>query len=97
MELEETVLYIDSIPIRRIRFHVSNPITTIPYTQPVFLGAINNNGKAQSFFYGIFDEVRVYSRALSQDEVTRNYKSTEGLAVEHTHKLSTVWGALKQK
>ncbi|MDE0315306.1 MAG: LamG domain-containing protein [Candidatus Poribacteria bacterium] len=97
LELEETVLYIDSIPIRRIRFKVSNPITTIPYTQPVFLGAINNNGKAQSFYYGIFDEVRIYNRALSQDEVTRNFKSTTGLAVKLTHKLSTVWGALKQK
>ena len=97
LELEETVLYIDSIPIKRMRSRVTDTANDIPYTQPVFLGAINNNGRAQSFFYGVFDEVRVYNRALSQDEVIRNFKSTTGLAVEHTQKLSTIWGALKQK
>ncbi|MDE0089173.1 MAG: LamG domain-containing protein [Candidatus Poribacteria bacterium] len=97
LELEETVLYIDSIPIKRLRFRRTDPANEIPYTQPVFLGAINNNGKAQSFFYGVFDEVRVYNRALSQDEVIQNYNSDVGLSVEPTQKLSTVWGALKEK
>ena len=68
-----------------------------PYTLPIFLGAENNNGKALGFFQGVFDEVRIYDRALTEEEVIRNYESGIGLSVEPIEKLSTVWGALKTK
>ncbi len=97
VEKKLTALYIDSIPVMKWVYRESNPDGNIPYTLPVFLGAVNNKGLAHSCFRGIFDEVRVYNRGLSQDEVTQNYKSSNGLAVEHTDKLSTVWGALKKK
>ena len=68
-----------------------------PYTLPIFLGAVNHNGKASGFFQGVFDEVRIYDRALTEEEVIRNYESGIGLSVEPIEKLPTVWGALKAR
>ena len=71
---------------------------TRPYTLPIFLGAVNDNGKkVLGFFQGVFDEVRIYDRALTHEEVIRNYESGIGLSVEPIEKLSTVWGALKAR
>jgi hypothetical protein len=75
----------------------TNPGKFIPFTQPVYLGAINDNGKARRFFHGVFDEVRVYDRMLTEEEVIQNFESGIGLNVEPTQKLSTVWGALKAR
>lgn len=68
-----------------------------PFSEPVYLGAGNNRGKAEGFFNGIIDEVRIYDRPLTEAEIMRNYQSTTGLAVDRTDKLPTVWGALKKK
>ena len=57
----------------------------------------NNRGKAEGFFNGIIDEVRIYDRTLTEKEIMRNYQSTTGLAVDRTDKLPTVWGSLKKK
>jgi len=46
-------------------------------------------------FKGVIDEVRVYNRALSEAEITRNMNST-GLAVDFKGKLSLSWGEIKQ-
>ena len=69
----------------------------MPFSEPVYLGAGNNRGKAENFFKGIIDEVRIYDRALTEAEIMHNYQSTTGLAVEHKDKLPTVWGALKKR
>lgn len=69
----------------------------VPFSEPVYLGAGNNRGRAEGFFNGIIDEVRIYDRPLTEAEIMRNYKSTTGLAVDRTDKLPTVWGALKKK
>ena len=46
-------------------------------------------------FVGSIDEVRLYDRALSKDEVSKNFAST-GAAVEHSiEKLSITWGGIK--
>ena len=68
-----------------------------PFSEPVYLGAGNNGGRAEGFFNGIIDEVRIYDRPLTEAEIIRNYQSTTGLAVDRTDKLPTVWGALKKK
>lgn len=68
-----------------------------PYIQPIFLGAVNDMGKTTGFFQGVFDEVRIYNRALTHDEVIHNFESDIGLGVEPVQKLPTVWGALKSK
>ena len=44
---------------------------------------------------GIIDEVRVYSRALDEDEAAQNHAS-EGMAVSNSiEKLTTTWGKIK--
>ena len=67
----------------------------IPFTEPVYLGAGNNRGKAEGFFSGIIDEVRIYNRPLTDAEVLQNFEI--GLSVEPAQKLPTVWGALKTR
>ena len=69
--------------------------TFAPFVEPVYIGAANNRGKVERFFPGVIDEVRIYNRPLTADEVSRNFKSKIGLSVEPAEKLSIVWGALK--
>ena len=69
----------------------------IPFVEPVYIGAANNRGNVERHFPGVIDEVRIYDRPLSEDEVKRNFQSKVGLSVEPTDKLSIVWGELKTK
>jgi len=43
----------------------------------------------------IIDEVSVYGKALSTDEVERNYTQPGGLAVNSAGKTALTWGAIK--
>ena len=104
-EWKTSNLYIDnihhsvpsSIPMPWGRFGDNDIDDFVPFTQPVYLGATNNRGKAEAYFRGIIDEVRVYNRAVTHEEVTHNFVSRIGLAVEPTHKLSVAWGELKTR
>ena len=96
-EWKEDVLYLDGVRRSLGKSRHSNPERFLPYTEPVYLGAINDNGKAKRAFRGMLDEVRVYNRTLTDEEVIRNYNSGIGLAVEPIEKLPTVWGALKAR
>ena len=46
-------------------------------------------------FVGVVDEVRVYDRALSENEVGQNYRSRVQLAIEPAGKLAAAWGGIK--
>ena len=103
-EWKTSNLYINNIhqpvpslpmPWGRVRDKDINDL--VPFTQPVYLGATNNKGKAEAYFRGVIDEVRVYNRAVTHEEVTHNFVSRIGLAVEPTHKLSVAWGELKTR
>ena len=97
LELREQPLYIDG------KLHppglsiVTALDTFIPFMEAVYLGAGNNRGKAEGFFRGIVDEVRIYNRPLTDAEVFQNFRSKIGLSVEPAQKLPTVWGALKTR
>ncbi len=72
------------------------PITGVvlidPTTLAIGAGYWNNN----EYFVGTIDEVRVYKRALSEDEVNRHYKATSNsLAVSPSGKLVETWGSVK--
>lgn len=54
--------------------------------------AADSNG--QNLFVGIIDEVRVYNRALSADEIKQNMNA-KGLAVQSLGKLAITWGKIK--
>ena len=44
---------------------------------------------------GRIDEVALYNRALSDDEILRNYEVKKGMPVEPAGKLSLTWGRIK--
>ncbi len=99
-EWPERALFIDGTLNRITKFNPIRPNRQYkyePFSEPVYLGAGNNRGKAEGFFNGIIDEVRIYDRTLTETEIMQNYQSTTGLAVDRTDKLPTVWGALKKK
>ena len=48
------------------------------------------------YFPGILDEVRIYDRALTQEEIQQNFEyRNSALAVDVTGKLADTWGAMK--
>lgn len=56
-----------------------------------WMGARNVGGLQ---YNGLIDELRIYNRGLSQDEVKNNLEAT-GLAVEPSNKLALTWGMIK--
>ena len=91
----EVSIYMDGEPQEIIEGDVKKLDTFIPFVEPVYIGAANNRGKVERHFPGIIDEVRIYDRPLTADEVTRNFKSKIGLSVQAAEKLPIVWGKLK--
>ena len=91
----EVSIYMDGEPQEIIEGDVKKLDTFIPFVEPVYIGAANNRGKVERHFPGIIDEVRIYDRPLTADEVTRNFESKIGLSVQATDKLPVVWGMLK--
>ncbi len=69
----------------------------IPFNEPVYLGAGNKRGEPEGFYKGLIDEVRIYNRPLTHEEVLSNFATGDVLSVEPTQKLPTVWGALKAR
>jgi hypothetical protein len=54
-----------------------------------------HNGR---YLNGMIDNVRIYDRVLSEEEVMQNFGAkSDQLPVEPAEKLSTTWGALKRK
>lgn len=94
-EIKVHGLYIDGMLSRFTRNTFEHEIKFIAFLEPIYLGAGNNVGSVEGFFNGIIDEVRIYNRPLTQEEVMNNYQSQIGLAVEHKDKLPTFWGTLK--
>ncbi|MDE0313553.1 MAG: LamG domain-containing protein [Candidatus Poribacteria bacterium] len=96
-EVKVNSLFIDGTLNRISKPKHKHPNKYLPFFEPVYLGAGNNQGQAEGFFNGIIDEVRIYDRPLTEAEIMHNYQSTTGLAVEHKDKLPTVCGALKKR
>ena len=92
-EWRETAAFIDGKRKWLSRHRIEEPDNFIPFREPVYLGAGNNRGEAEAFFNGIIDEVRIYNRPLTTEEVTQNFEI--GLLVEATEKLPILWGTLK--
>lgn len=69
--------------------------TFVPFVEPVYIGAANDRGTVKNFFPGVIDEVRIYDRPLSGEDVTRNYESRIGLSVDPIQKLTISWSAIK--
>ncbi len=88
-------IYMDGKPQEVIVGKGSKLDNFVPFVEPVYIGAANNRGNVERHFSGVIDEVRIYNRPLTADEVTKNYNSKVGLSVEPDDKLSIIWGKLK--
>ena len=95
LKLREQPLYIDG-KLHPPGLSIAKELDTfIPFMEAVYLGAGNTRGKAERFFSGRIDEVRIYNRPLTHVEVLQNFEI--GLSVEPAQKLPMVWGALKTR
>jgi len=83
----EVVLYIDGEPD-------GGGTTTSPLAGNKLSLKIGADSNGQNLFLGIIDEVRVYNRALDENEIIHNM-SAEGLAVEKSGKLASTWGDIR--
>jgi hypothetical protein len=59
-----------------------------------FMVGARNPG--QEFFKGIIDEVAIYNRVLTLDEINRDMQAVGGVAVSAGGKLAFTWGAIKE-
>jgi len=48
------------------------------------------------FFRGVIDEVALYNRVLSLDEIKRDMETVGGTAVTPKNKLASIWGKIKK-
>ena len=62
----------------------------------VIIGDNNKGGDVNFRFNGVMDEVAIYNRDLSQDEINKKMAKGHLLAVaDPDGKLSTTWGNIK--
>lgn len=55
---------------------------------------IAQDGNTDGYLIGAVDEVRIYKKVLTPEEIKQNFES-QGLAVQPTGKLSLTWGRIK--
>ena len=61
----------------------------------MYIGASVRIGETtRRYFEGLIDEVGIYDRALTDDEIERNFNA-KGLAVNPEKKLAIAWGEIK--
>ena len=61
----------------------------------MYIGASVRIGEVtRRYFEGLIDEVGIYNRALTADEVELNFDA-KGLAVSPQKKLAVAWGEIK--
>ncbi len=69
--------------------------TDITTESRMYIGASVRIGEVtRRYFEGLIDEVGIYNRALTADEVERNFDA-KGLAVSPEKKLAIAWGEIK--
>ena len=86
-------IYIDGKEQEVVYGDASAPEDFIEFQHPVVLGAGNNRSNIGWFCPTAVDEFRIYTKALTEQEILRNFES--GAAVESFGKLSVKWGRLK--
>lgn len=89
-------VYLDGVKGSKSTHSFGGNRAFFPFTAPVILGARKTDGTAHSFFEGDIDEVRLYNRPLTEDQVLQNYNSRDPYNVDPKEKLTILWGKLKQ-
>ena len=86
-----------------IRVYLDGELTgekAVPANGPVMIWNDNNlefggRGTSVNAYKGLMDELIVYDRALTEDEVVEINSTKDIFGVDATGKLTTTWGALK--
>ena len=72
---------------------VNDPSNVVPDGDlPVYIGCVDPNS---FFFVGELDDLAIYRRALTQEEIQRDMGSILPAAVESTGKLISTWATIK--
>ena len=58
-------------------------------------GRGNKNRDPRQFFNGVIDEIRIYNRALTPEEIAKMWSAP--FAVASRGKLTTTWGRIKEQ
>lgn len=88
---------------KELRIYVDGELkgqTATPVNGPVMIWNDNplefgGRGTAENAYKGLMDELVVYDRAISEDEVVRVMNAKDFFAVDAFGKLTTTWGDLK--
>ncbi len=70
------------------------PAAVVEIDGSVMVGARH---PGQEFFAGTIDEVALYNRILTEEEIRRDMEAIGGAAIAPSGKLTTIWGKLKAK
>ncbi|HID56874.1 TPA: LamG domain-containing protein [Candidatus Poribacteria bacterium] len=81
-------IYVDGELVKEQNFVGPSIASTGPKTE---IGRAGDGG-----FIGLIDEVTIYNRPLSEEEIKQNYNA-KGLAVGLGDKLATLWGKIKMR
>lgn len=88
-----TSVYVDgSLQEMNMAFE-KNPAGFVDFMHPMYLGAANNRGAIERFCPAVVDEFRIYTKALTENEILQNMGS--GASVDSHGKLPVMWGELK--
>ena len=93
------VLYVCDVEEDKIDLYVNGELkggTPSGAAQVDLTGLMIGREKTDRYFPGIIDEVRVYNRVLSENEINQNYNvKSNAMSVEKSGKLTTYWGEMK--
>ncbi|MBD3184629.1 hypothetical protein GF312_20280 [Candidatus Poribacteria bacterium] len=93
-ENNECRIWVDGTEQELVYAYTETPVGYVDFQHPAYLGAANNRGNIERFCPAAVDELRLYTAALTEDEVIQNMET--GAAVDAVGKLSTVWGSIKK-
>jgi len=71
----------------------ADPAAVVDIDGSIMVGARHPGSE---FFAGTIDEVVIYNRVLSLDEVERDMEEVGGTAVAPSGKLASTWGEIKE-
>ena len=73
----------------------TNSSIAIPANASSFV--IGGTQESRDWFTGMIDEVKLYSRGITEDEVKESMAGPGGMSVEFAGKLAVTWGKIRNK
>ena len=87
------LIYVDGKSQEIDYSYAQTPVEYIDFQYPVYLGSANNRGVVERLCPAAVDEFRIYTKALTENEVMMNMASAS--SVDSSDKLASSWGNIK--